>query len=130
MNKTDSIYLDDILTAINNINSFVKKLKYNNFQIDTKTQFAVFHAFEIIGQATNKLSKELTKSHPDFPVRQTIEFRNLLIHGYDQIKLDIVWKTIKENLPVLKQQVTLILQDLTDAKVAEKAKKEPTTKFN
>lgn len=106
MNKTDSVYLKDILKSIQNIEDFVKNLSFKVFQQDTKTQFAVFHAFEVIGEAANKLSQQFRKNNPDFPARQTVEFRNLLIHGYDQIKLDIVWKTIKDNLPLLKKQLS------------------------
>ena len=54
MNKTDSVYLNDILKAIENIEEFTHNLTFKDFKKDAKTQFAVFHAFEIIGEAANK----------------------------------------------------------------------------
>ena len=110
MTKIDSVYLEDILEAINKIEEFVDKVSFKEFEEDERTQFAVFHAFEVIGEAANKISNTFRESNPDFPTREAIELRNFLIHGYDQIRLDIVWKTINDNLPSLKKQVQDLLK--------------------
>ncbi len=109
MTKTDSVYLKDILDAINKIEGFVGGTSFAEFENDERTQFAVFHAFEVIGEAANKLSKQFRDNNLEFPVREAIELRNFLIHGYDQIRLDIVWKTIKEDLSALK---VLVLKEI------------------
>lgn len=105
MKKDNYIYLDDILEAINKIEQFTQKINFSDFEKDERTQFAVFHALEIIGEAANKLSPDFLKNTPEFPVREAVELRNFLIHGYDQISLDVVWKTIHSHLPELKLQI-------------------------
>ncbi|MDA1079972.1 MAG: DUF86 domain-containing protein [bacterium] len=109
MNKTDSVYLSDMLEMIDKIESFLSNQSFEEFEQDDRTQFAVFHALEVIGEAANKLSNEFVENNPKFPAKEAVELRNILIHGYDLIRLDIVWKTIKENLPELKQQLKLSL---------------------
>jgi len=105
MKKTDQVYLEDMIDAIIKIDGFLDGFSYDDFENDEKTIFAVCHALEIIGEASNKLSADFRTSNSNFPVRQTIEMRNFLIHGYDQIKPEVLWKTVKENLPGLKQQI-------------------------
>ncbi len=105
MKKTDLAYLEDILEMIEKIDLFVRAVSFQEFQSNDEKQFAVFHAMEVIGEAANKLSEDFIKQNPNFPAREAIELRNILIHGYDLIRLDTVWKTIKEHLPPLKSQV-------------------------
>ena len=109
MKKIDSVYLADILEAISKIYQFVDDFSFEAFEEDDRTQFAVFHALEVIGEASNKLSKEFIKNNPDYPARQAVELRNFLIHGYDQIKLEVVWKTIEDDLPGLKKLTEKLL---------------------
>lgn len=110
MNKTDSFYLEDILEAINTIERYVKDVNFDIFSNEEMRQDAVIRQLEIIGEAANKLSTEFSLINPNFPLRQTISMRNFLIHGYDEIDLEIVWKTIHENLPPLKVSVEQILK--------------------
>lgn len=108
MKKTDTVYLDDITDAIATIEVYVKGIDFNTFTGEQMRQDAVIRQLEIIGEAANKLSTEFSQTNPSFPLRQAISLRNFLIHGYDEIELDIVWKTIQENLPTLKQSVSEI----------------------
>lgn len=105
MSKTDQVYLQDVLDSINKIEDFVGDYDYKQFEVDDRTQFAIFHALEIIGEASYKLSKSFLAQNPSFPAREAVEMRNFLIHGYDEVEIGVVWKTIKESLPILKDQV-------------------------
>ena len=109
MKKIDSAYLKDVLDAVEKIEGFVAELSFKEFKEDDRTQFAVFHALEVVGEAANKLSRKFRDDNSNFPVREAVELRNFLIHGYDQIRLDVVWKTIKEHLPRLKKQVETLI---------------------
>ena len=111
MKKIDSVYLEDILEALAKLNEFIDGLSFSEFESDDRTQFAVFHALEIIGEASNKLSEDFLVRNPNFPAKQAVEMRNFLIHGYDEIRVDIVWKTIKDDLPKLKEVVQQIISD-------------------
>lgn len=109
MRKTDTVYLEDINEAITTIEKYVTRIDFQIFTNEQMRQDAVIRQLEIIGEAANKLSAEFSQTNLDFPLRQTISLRNFLIHGYDEINLDIVWKTVQENLPPLKHSIAKIL---------------------
>ncbi len=109
MNKTDTIYLEDIREAIKTIKRYLTDISFEVFSAEEMRQDAVIRQLEIIGEATNKLSPQFGQTNPNFPLRQAISMRNFLIHGYDEIELNIVWKTIQENLPLLQESVEQIL---------------------
>ena len=67
---------------------------------------------EIIGEAANRISAELKAAHPEIPWRGAVAMRNLVAHGYDQVRLDIVWKVIQDDLPLLRDQVSAIVGEL------------------
>lgn len=72
---------------------------------DRKLSLAVVRLLEIIGEAANGISSEYQEAHPELPWSGMISMRNRLIHGYFDINLDIVWKTIQEDLPYLLEKL-------------------------
>jgi len=62
---------------------------------------AVLKDLEILGEAANKVSAETQEEHDNIPWGDIIGMRNRLIHGYFDIDLDIIWKTISEDIPTL-----------------------------
>ena len=68
---------------------------------------------EIIGEAARGLSEELRKAHPEVPWRQMIAMRNVLIHGYFDIDVDLVWSVAHNDLPKLGAQVRAIVGELS-----------------
>ncbi len=112
MKKIDLVYIQDMLEAIEHIQSFVVDVNYDEFSQNNEKQFAVFHALEVLGEAANKLSKNLRDKYSHLPVREAVEMRNILIHGYDVIQLDIVWHTIQKHLPFLHQKLIEVEKEL------------------
>ena len=55
----------------------------------------------VIGEAAGRVSQEMQDSQPQIPWPQIVAMRNRLVHGYDVIDLDLVWKTLTEDLPPL-----------------------------
>ena len=107
-------YLEHIVQAIDFIISFTQEtdsaavLKH-----DYKTQSAVIRNIEIIGEAATRIqqqSPDCVKAHPELPWIQMRNMRNRMIHNYFDIKIDVVWATIKDDLPLLKQQIAALLQ--------------------
>ena len=98
-------YLSDIVVAIELIEEFTdSSSNFYEYQGDLKTQSAVERQLAIIGEALNKLKKEM----PELPVENAgkiIGFRNRLIHAYDNIDNAIVWAIIKKHLPRLKNEI-------------------------
>lgn len=110
MKKDDRVYIQDIQQFIKDIESHLGTMMFAEFGADLKTQDAVIRKLELIGEAASKVSAEYMNGYPEFPHRDVIDLRNLLIHGYDQIDLEKVWNIIENDLPVLKKQVRQMLE--------------------
>ncbi|MDR2231707.1 MAG: DUF86 domain-containing protein [Tannerella sp.] len=97
-------YLFDIQSAISLIEVFLKDIKsFDDYQKDIKTQSAVERQLAIIGEVANKLKQE--SNFTLLNSKQMIDFRNRLIHSYDNIDNSIVWVILKKHLPVLKNEI-------------------------
>lgn len=105
----DSLY--DILESIRLIHRYVEGHDQSHFEEDIAIQDAVARRFEIIGEATKRLSEQMRAAHPEVPWRAMAAMRNRVIHGYDTIDLDVMWKTIHEDLPRLESQIEAIFSD-------------------
>jgi uncharacterized protein with HEPN domain len=79
---------------------------------DVVVQAATLHWIEIIGEAANRISTALKEQHPEVPSRAVIAMRNLVTHGYDQVRLDIVWEVIRDDLEPLREQIGRIAEDV------------------
>jgi uncharacterized protein with HEPN domain len=77
-------------------------------------QDAVIRNFEVIGEATKRLSQALRDENPEIPWRRMTGFRDVLIHDYLNLNLHLIWKTIEDDLPSLKPQIEAVLQALDD----------------
>lgn len=97
------LYFDDIFSAIKKIDKYTKDLSINNFVKDTKTFDAVIRNLEIIGEAANKIPENIRKRYETIPWHKMISMRHKVIHEYFGVDPEILWKTIKEDLPNLKK---------------------------
>lgn len=109
--KSDIPYLQDIVTYSEKAIRFIENLTYEEFCEQESIVFAVLYALEVVGEAANKLSKEYIAAYPLVPFRLAIDVRNLIIHGYDQVKLDQVWAIVHDDLPPFAEQVQQLLQE-------------------
>ena len=85
-------------------------MSFEEFEKDKKTIDAVIRNFEIIGEASSKLSKEFRETYPEVPWKSIIGLRNILIHDYLGVDIVAVWGNIKQELPTLKEQMKSILE--------------------
>lgn len=102
------LYIEDINQAITKIDEYTKDILYVNFEEDTKTIDAVVRNLEIIGEAAKNLSPNLKEKYPEIPWAEIIGMRNKIIHEYFGIDTEILWQTIRDDLPKLKILVSKI----------------------
>ena len=107
--KKDKAYLMHILDGVSDIENFIEGISQEEFYKNKEKQYAVLRALEIIGEATKNLSKELKSKYREIHWRDIAGMRDKLIHEYFGVKLELVWETIKDKLPELKEQISDIL---------------------
>lgn len=107
--KQDLVRLKHISKAINLVEKFCDEINIEEFAEDEMIQSAVIRQFEIIGEASTNISKDLKSKHPEVKWRDIKGFRNVLVHGYFRIDTHQVWETIVDELPSLKYHIESII---------------------
>ena len=107
--KRDEVYLQHILDAINRIASYTAEGK-DAFNKNTMMQDAVIRNLEVIGEATKALSDEIRRRHGKIPWDGMAGMRDVLIHQYMGVDLDIVWDVSRNKLKDLRPQIQSLLQ--------------------
>ena len=102
MTRDVKLYLEDICNAIKEVEEFTKGLTFDAFSKDTKVIRAVTMDFIIIGEATKHLPIEVRKRFPQIPWSKIVGLRNILTYNYPETDTEILWKTAKKRLPILK----------------------------
>ena len=97
--------IDDIIEAINKIERYTSGIDFASWQNDEKTVDAVIRNLEVIGEASSHLPIEIQEQYEDVPWGKMKGIRNILTHEYFGIDLEIVWKTVKDDLPILKKRL-------------------------
>lgn len=105
-------YIKDILDSINDIENFIRGMSFEDFKKDKKTIYAVVRSIEIIGEATKNISKALKDKYREIPWKKIAGMRDRLIHEYFGIDIEILWKTVTEDIPSLKRLVQNVLENL------------------
>lgn len=105
----DRTYLGDILDSIHRIESYLNNVSKESFLENLMMQDAVMRQIEIIGEASNNVSDEFQEKHEHLPWAQMRAIRNKIVHDYRGINVQIIWDTAKQDLPILKEQVSKFL---------------------
>ena len=102
-----------IIENIERAQGFVRGTSYKAFCADEKTAFAVVTCFSMIGEAARLIPQDIRSDNPEVPWSQMTRMRNVLVHEYDRIDMEVIWSTIKDDLPAVLQQLRELLgQDL------------------
>ena len=109
----DILRLEHILQSIERIDFVLKNLSYGEYLEDWQKQDIIVRNMEIIGEASRHISDELKNLHSDVAWKPAVGMRNYLIHEYFSVNYDEVWTTLKEDLPIFKNQIKNILKTLT-----------------
>jgi uncharacterized protein with HEPN domain len=105
--------LRDILEAIAAIDRYRDRAR-SAFEQDELLQVWFLRHLQIIDEAARRLPEEIRHLAPDIPWHKIIGMRNILVHGYFAIDLDVVWDAVQRDVPLLKPAVEALLKKLEE----------------
>jgi uncharacterized protein with HEPN domain len=105
------LFLYDIKESLDKIEDFTTGISLDDFEQDVKTIDAVLRNLEIIGEASKHIPKSISERYTNVDWKAIREMRNIIAHEYFGVRLEIIWKTIEERLPELKETIEKIILD-------------------
>jgi uncharacterized protein with HEPN domain len=110
-------FIGHILEAVERVLHYTKNMSREQFFADTLTQDAVIRNIEIIGEATNNLLEAdptIAAKHPSIPFTEIYGMRNRVAHGYFAVSLPMIWDSVQEDIPELRQKIASVLEELRE----------------
>ncbi len=108
MPRSHKLYIDDILGAIAKIEKYTGKIAFEKFSKDSLVQDGVIRNLEIIGEAVKRLPLEIRKKHPDVEWKKIAGIRDVIVHEYFGVSVNIVWDIVRNRVPELKVSIRKI----------------------
>jgi uncharacterized protein with HEPN domain len=105
-------HLQDVVEAIEKINEFIGDIDLGAYRGDEKTKAAVERKIQILTEAIIRLDDECPGEYPEIDQKGYRGMGNILRHSYHRVDDEIVWRTVKEDLPKLKDMAENILNRL------------------
>jgi uncharacterized protein with HEPN domain len=106
------MYLRDIIEAMDDIESFVEGMSFEEFKEDKRTFQACVRSIEIMGEAVKNLPEDLKDEHDDVPWRVVAGMRDKVIHANFGVSHEIIWTTIRTDFPDFRLSIEGILAEL------------------
>lgn len=114
MQKECKVYLDDIVESIEKIEKYTTNISYEKFAEDSLLVDGVIRNLEIIGEAVKNLPAQIKTKYPDIEWKKIAGLRDILIHEYFGVNLEIIWDVVANKVPELKTSIKKILEELED----------------
>lgn len=105
-------YLQDIIDSCKYIKEFTKNMNYTQFFVDTKTQYAVTRALSIIGEAVKKIPNSIREKYSQLPWKEMAGMRDVLVHDYYGTDMEVLWQTVKKDVPMIHKELKKIINDI------------------
>ncbi|PIZ74359.1 hypothetical protein COY07_00665 [Candidatus Peregrinibacteria bacterium CG_4_10_14_0_2_um_filter_43_11] len=112
MKKDPLILVEHILECIDLIESYSEDIKRVDFLRKTQMQDAIVRRVEIIGEAAKNFPQKIKDQYSDVFWKEMVSTRNILVHAYTDISLEVIWRIVKKELLPLKKQMLQIKSDL------------------
>jgi uncharacterized protein with HEPN domain len=110
MKRDDLTFIGDARDAARKAIEIAGRQGRENLPQDEVIALAVVRLLEIIGEAANFISRDFKEKYPEIPWRRMIDTRNRLIHAYFEVKTEVIWETVTNDLPPLESSLTAILK--------------------
>ncbi|WP_319421842.1 HepT-like ribonuclease domain-containing protein [Pleurocapsa sp. FMAR1] len=101
--------LIDIVNAIKRILHYSDGISFLELEANDEKISAILYQITIIGEATKRLSESFRQSHPEIMWREIAGMRDVIVHKYDQIDLDVVWDVVQNKLPKLLSLIEIFI---------------------
>ncbi len=105
------LYLEDIKQSIERIESYAANMGFNEFRKNTLIIDAIVRNLTIIGEASKNIPENIKSENPDIAWSEAVSMRNKVTHEYFGIDEDILWKTVKDDLPIFEKQIIELLKN-------------------
>lgn len=113
MTTDDRLYLDHMRDCIERIQAYTVEGR-ETFETSTLIQDGVIRNLQVMAESSQRVSTAVKDAHPEVDWRAISGFRNVLVHDYLGVDLNIVWNVIENELPTLKTQIEAILAEPQD----------------
>ena len=110
--KDDRLYLIHISECIERVEEYIAGGGKAGFMASTLIQDAVLRNLQTMAESTQRLSDVLKEAHPEVDWYRISGFRNVLVHDYLGVDLEMVWNIVERDLPDLKRTIEAMLRDL------------------
>lgn len=105
----DQEALIDIQVAISRILRYASGVSKASLELNDEKLSAILYQITIIGEATKRLSANLRQENPGIPWREMAGMRDVIVHEYDQLDLDVIWDVIQNKLPNLESKIRVLI---------------------
>ena len=114
MKKEPAVFIEHILECIELIERYIEGKTKAEFLRSIPLQDQIIRRIEIIGEAVKNIPGELKKNYKDIPWKEIAGMRDILIHGYFGIDLELTWEVVKSDIPDLKKKILKIKEKLQE----------------
>lgn len=114
--RSHTLFVEDILEAMNKIQRYCQGLSREDFIKNELVIDGVIRNLEVIGEAAKNIPEEIKIQYPEIPWRRMIGLRNMAIHEYFGVDLDITWKIVSENIPETIPKIEAMLKNSINKK--------------
>lgn len=108
--ERDAVFIAQMIEAARQALDFTGGLSRETAFDVPVISYATVRAIQLIGQAARNVSEEVRAANPDIPWRQMIGMRNVVVHDYADVDMDLVWKTVREDLPPLVARLQTLIE--------------------